>query len=619
MAKPPKKVSVTAAADTTVTTRAEQSNPGYRFIGNTPDASRVDSTTSSSALGTATEPVPRQPAIIVSEMPGSSGTTYSAAQRVTAWPETRLNELTPIGENTGLFIGPDQLTYAQIGNEGRFIVEQDLHGNYYVPLTFSPGIPGPVVTRVGGEASWRIEHPDWQPRQSARGTPAVPRTPVYLSSSDASTLTKADLATGAIRYNKLKQTFIDTADGTVMVRRNQNGEYQQAFATTSLSPDVFFEHIPGSLLWRQKTAANTLGEPAVTERTRPTAEPDDVTPGPSKRPRLDESTTLLQSNDATLATAEPTPFFWLSWGQLNKPAEDSIQLGWLHYPIVPVGSNPAPKLFFVQHPDFAPSRFDAFENMLQTAPSLQPVATFRIGSDPGEIRPGKRFFEKPLTRSVAEAFPDFSDFTARAVARKLFEVSDHSPVITGTGLIQIQAVLHQWKQKPFPATPVYADPLNMLTIAPSIDLQGKKIIPLPAQTEGNLQRLIFDPQRFSLEWKHYKTYPTDLNLRRLLGALLIRAGYDLYPLTHEHRKPTLVFKRDNHDQVFFLKLGSVEHVGLTHASGNELVEPGLPDRIGKDAFLALMSAQARNKVVWLIGGVLKVQSEPDSVFMLRER
>jgi hypothetical protein len=550
-------------------------------------------------------------------MPGSSGMTY--AYRVNAWPETRLNELTPIADSTGLFIGPDQRTYAQIGNEGRFIVERDLHGNYYVPLTFSPGIPGPVVTRAGSEASWRIQHPEWLPRQNPPGTSSVPRTPAYLSSSDASTLTKAELATGALRYNKLKQTFIDTAEGTVMVRRNQNGEYQQAFATTSLSPDVFFEHIPGSLLWRQKAPAKTLGESTVTERPSPTAEPRDATPGPSKRPRLDESTTLLPSSNTPPATAEPTPFFWLSWGQLNKPAEDSVQLGWLHYPIVPVGSNPTPKLFFVQHPEFVPRRFDAFEDMLQTAPSLQPVATFRIGSDPGEIHPGKRFFEKPLTLSVAEAFPDFSDFTARAVARKLFEVSDPSPVITGTGLVQIQAVLQQWKQKPFPATPAYADPLNMLTIAPSVDLQGKTLIPLPAQTEGDLQRLVFDPQKFSLEWNHYKTYPTDLNLRRLLGALLMRAGYDLYPLTHEHRKPTLVFRRENHDQVFYLKLGSVEHVGLTHTPGNELVDPSLPDRIGKDAFLALLTAQPKNKVIWLIGGVIKVQSEPDSVFIIRER
>jgi hypothetical protein len=620
MAKPPKKVAVTTAADSSVTTNPTHSNPGSHITRHTLDVSRVgaDSSPRPFAPDTAADSAPHQPAIVVSEMPGSHVDTYRAAHNAIAWPETRLSELTPLADNTGLFIGPDQRTYAQIGNEGRFIVERDLHGNYYVPLTFSPGIPGPVVTRSGSETSWRIQRPGWQPTQNPAGAPAVPQTPAYLSPGDASTLTKAEPATGAVRYNKLKQTFIDTAEGTVMVRKNKNGDYQQAFASSSVSPDVFFEQIPGTLLWRQRAASTIPGEPAVSERLRATAETTE--PSTSKRPRLDEPLAPLPPlRPATAKTDNPTPFFWLSWGHLHKPAVESVQLGWLHYPIVPAGSNATPKVYFVQHPEFVPSGFDAFENMLRNTPSLQPVATFRIGSDPGEIHPGKRFFETTLTRSVAEAFPDFSDFTARAVARKLFDVSDHLPFITGTGLIHIQAVLHQWKQKPFPTTPAYADPLNLLTIAPSVDLQGKRIIPLPVQTEGDLKRLTFDPQRFPLEWNHYKTYPTDLNLRRLLGALLIRAGYEVFPLTHEHRRPTLVFRREHHDQVFYLKLGSVEQVGLSHTPGNELTDPSLSARIGSDALLALMDAHSQNKVVWLIGGVLKVESQPDSVFILRER
>jgi hypothetical protein len=192
-------------------------------------------------------------------------------------------------------------------------------------------------------------------------------------------------------------------------------------------------------------------------------------------------------------------------------------------------------------------------------------------------------------------------------------------VITGTGLVNIQAVLHQWKQRPFPTAPAYADPLNMLAVAPAIDVGGKKIIPMLSQLDSELQRLTFDPKRFPTEWNHYKTYPTDLNLRRLLGALLVRSGYDVFPLTHEHRMPTLVFRRATHDQVYFMKLGAVEHVGLSHTPGNELADASLPDRIGNDAFVALTTATAQNKVVWLIGGVLKVESNPDSVFIIRER
>lgn len=623
MAKPPKKVSVTTAtADTTVTTRPAQSganaHPGIRVP--TAPLTGIDSTTGLTAAAT---PVTRSPAITVSEMPGLGSDAFSSARRAIAWPQQRLSELNPVAESPGLFTGPDQRTYAQIGNEGRFLVEQDLHGNYYVPLTFAPGVPGPLLTRSEGQANWQIQRPGWQSKRLRTETPATARQLTYLSPEDAHTLTRAELSPEGIRYNKLKQTFVDTAEGTVMVRKNPEGEYRYASATTRDKLDQAFEQIPGTLLWRQKAPAAVAADTPAVGASRPGTEPDEQLPGPSKRPRLDTSrspepllTATLDSNVPT----EQTPYFWLPWGHLNKPpVVESIQLGWLHYPIVPVGSNRTPKVYFVQHPDFVPARFDAFETMLRTAPSLQPVATFRIGNDPGELNPGKRFFEEPVAQSVASAFPDFSATTAWAVARTLYERADNSALITGTGLVNIQAVLHQWKHKPFSTAPAYADPLNMLAVAPAIDAGGKKLIPMPSQADNELQRLTFDPRRFPVEWNHYKTYPSDLNLRRLLGALLVRSGYDIFPLTHDHQRPTLVFRRKPHDQVYFLKLGSVEHVGLSHTPGNELADPDLPTRIGNEAFRTLTTATAHNKVTWLIGGVLKVASDPDSVFILRER
>ncbi|VVM56306.1 hypothetical protein [Pseudomonas fluorescens] len=616
MAKPPKKIPVTAAAETTVTTRPAQSGSGSRVTANLPDTltSGVDSTTGSQPPGTSTN---RPPAVIVNEIPD----TYRAARSAIAWPQDRLHELTPHGENTGLFTGPDQRTYAQIGSEGRFIVERDLQGNYYVPLTFAPGVPGPVLTKIEGQASWHIQRPGWQSTQSRSGTPATPQTLSYLAPDDAQTLTRAELSSGGIRYNKLKHTFVDTAEGTVMVRKNQQGDYQLTSATSRDLPEVFFEQIPGTVLWRLKKPDSPSTERPAEDRSRPIADADQAQPGPSKRARVDEPEDPVPPTSLdTSVPADQTPFFWLPWGHLNKPpVVESVQLGWFHYPIVPIGSNRNPKVYFVRHPDFAPAGFDAFEQMLRMAPLLQPVATFRIGNDPGEINPGKRFFDEPISQSVANAFPDFSDTTAYTVARKLFELADNSPKITGTGLINIQAVLHQWRQRPFGTAPAYADPLNMLSVAPSIDINGKKLIRMPSQVDGELQRLTFDPQRFPIEWNHYTTYPTDLNLRRLLGALLVRGGYDVFPLTHEHRMPTLVFRRESHDPIYFMKLGAVEHVGLSHTPGNELAEPSLPARIGKEAFVALTTANAQNKVVWLIGGVLKVESTPDSVFIIRER
>ncbi|WP_157720679.1 hypothetical protein [Pseudomonas granadensis] len=490
-----------------------------------------------------------------------------------------------------------------------------------MPMTFAPGVAGPALVKVDGHASWQIRRPVWASAQTLRTSTDTPQRLVYLSPEDANTLTRADLSTDGIRYNKHKQAFVDTAEGTVMVRKNPQGAYQYASATSRNTPDRIFEQIAGTLLWRQK-AAPVLAARISSGAPRRIADLEPVA-GPSKRARIDPSEqpdAAPTSSFKADASAEQTPFFWLPWGHLNKPpVVESVQLGWFHYPIVPVGSNRTPKVYFVQHPDFMPARFDAFEQMLRTEPSLQPVATYRIGNEPGEIHPGKRFFEEPISQSVANTFPDFSAATAWAVARKLFELADNSAVITGTGLINIQAVLHQWKQKPFPTAPVYADPLNMLAVAPSIDVGGKKLIPMPSQSDSELQRLTFDPQRFSIEWNHYKTYPTDLNLRRLLGALLVRSGYDIFPLTYEHRQPTLVFRRAGHEPVYFLKLGSVGQAGLSHTPGNELADPSLPSRIGSDAFSALNTAVTQGKVIWLIGGVLKVESNPDSVFIIRER
>ena len=56
------------------------------------------------------------------------------------------------------------------------------------------------------------------------------------------------------------------------------------------------------------------------------------------------------------------------------------------------------------------------------------------------------------------------------------------------------------------------------------------LIELLPQVEGELQRLTFDPQHFAFEWRHYSADPSDYNLRRLVGALLILGAILLYAL-----------------------------------------------------------------------------------------
>ncbi|WLH37384.1 hypothetical protein PSH79_08785 [Pseudomonas sp. FP2196] len=623
MAKPPKKISGSIDADKPVKSATPVPDPpsGHPRLTNPPETYLSGSElTPDIPFSNATKgPDALLPRVVINEMPAPHIESYQSASGEIAWPKERYAELVPFGTETGLYKGPDARIYAEIGAEGRFLVEQNPQGVYHVPLSFAPGVPGPILAKIAGQPRWRIERPGWQ------SPPKPSQSPPYIAPELATLLTRAELSADGIRYDKHKKTYVDLAEGTVMVGKNRAGVYQETSASELSPSGAEVELIPGMKLWRRKAQDLPREQTPPASAPHPAAESDEPTPHPGKRPRLDEAQDTAHSPTAdTAPSPDQTPYFWLSWGLLNQPTSgESVQLGWLHYPIVPMGTAPnrLPKVYFLQHPEFAPAHFDAFEHMLQQAPSLQPVATFRIGHEPGEVRPGKRFFEKPLSQSVAETFVDFSAFTSRAVARRIFELSDDSPVITATGLINIQAVLHQWNQKPFPTTPAFADPMNMLPVASIIEADGIKAIKLKPQVEGELQRLTFDPQHFAFEWKHYKTDPTDYNLRRLIGALLIRSGYDVFPLTHEHRRPALVFRRESHDKVFFLTLGVIQHDVVVHHTvpGTELADPALPDRIGSAAHLALKTAQAQNNVVWLIGGVLKTEPDADSVFILRER
>lgn len=107
-----------------------------------------------------------------------------------------------------------------------------------------PGVAGPLLVKNEGLASWRIERPGGHATQTPASTSGTAQAPTYLLPDDARSLTKAEASTDGLRYNKLKQTFVDTAEGTVRVRKNPEGQYQQAFATTHEAPEIFSSEFP---------------------------------------------------------------------------------------------------------------------------------------------------------------------------------------------------------------------------------------------------------------------------------------------------------------------------------------------------------------------------------------
>ncbi|MCW8278387.1 hypothetical protein IMF27_24780 [Pseudomonas sp. PCH199] len=299
---------------------------------------------------------------------------------------------------------------------------------------------------------------------------------------------------------------------------------------------------------------------------------------------------------------------------------ESLEINGLHYRVVPQGSPERTGIAFLEHPRFSPSRYEAFEQMLHDDPSLQPRWAVKKNGQ-WEVLENRFPFDKSLTGYVAETFRDFSDASLNDVARTLFNRANHSDVINSQGLMVLKQTFRNWADASSARIPrqELADPLLMLPVITRTTNTGWLALP-PSDAAGALRRLDFAPNHFSTEWNNFNADPSNYNLKRLVGSVLVRNGYEAFPLTIEHRGPTLVFTRANHDTVFFLKLGRVDGYAIRDITppGNELSDPNLTARIGVPARTALLTAYAQNKVVWLLGGTQTTSSGWQSVFIIRE-
>jgi hypothetical protein len=554
--------------------------------------------------------------IVVTDIPVSGASAIEVTSNVISWPRHQIDQLFPI-DDTGLFMSAEQKLYADTGEERLLRIEPNAKGKYQVPSRSTPDQPGPILSKIPGEPRWRIE-------RQGLDTSANGKT-VFMQPSDASAkqtlqvilpvlaekLTKADAK--GLRYDKLKRTYVDVVEeGTVLVRRNVKGEYQ-ATTTSELVPSgPVLECIEGMTLWQRKPQ-----QPAQLSAT------DDSGPGPSKRPRLGDDIEHAETEAIIDPVNVPTttnPYLWASWGKTTKPyTVESIQIGQLYYPIVPQGplADKLP-LAFIQHPQFAPSRFEAFERMLQEAPDLQPVLTYRSGPAPRRVNGAIRNFEKPLAHYVANTFKNFTDQTSRVVAKRLFELSSDDGEINGSGLARMMQTFRHWEGKSTLSTFGIGDPLDMLPITASSDV-SRRIVPLlPPESVKTLQQLNFTS---SSHWKIYANDQTAMNLKTLFVNILNDSGYDtLTPDAVTHLN-TLVFKRPNHPKVYFLKLGRVatDAIEIRTPLIPELDDPLLIKQMSTEIHQTLVAADARNDVVWLIGGVQHPSGRSPSIFIIRER
>ncbi|MET0778651.1 MAG: hypothetical protein ABWZ65_24545 [Pseudomonas mandelii] len=619
MAKPPKRVSTSNTSDTSTTlprsspedSRVRGGDHAAAIGGPLGDANPVtDANVSSSSQST----LPRQP-VVVTDLPVNATNAAEIAAKMISWPRNKVDELYKIAD-TGLFMSRRQQLYADIGEEGIFLIKANARGEYQVPLPFAPDQPGPILKKVPDRPQWRIVREGMV--LPTASVPARPETLEILPPHLADKLTPPDA--NGLRYDKLRRTYVDLVEeGTVLVRKNTDGNYQ-ASSTSELTPSgPVLEGIDGMTLWQRK-AINTTA-----------SDTEDSGPTPGKRPRLDENAEAsdpVADNDNPAATLNENPYLWASWGKITKPdSVESIKIGQLHYPIVPKGpmADQLP-LVFIQHPGFAPSRFEAFERMLHEAPSLQPVATsHQAGTNTRKVDGAARLFEKSLTQQVADVYKGFTEPTSRAVAKRLFELSNESQVFNGTGLARMKQTFRYWDGKSTIGVPRLGDPLDMLPVASGSE-GARRIVELHApDSVVPLQQLNFRPDS-TPAWQFYAELPNGPGrLSLFLASILGHNGYKVFlPASAENVQltpPTLVFKRPNHNKVYFLKLGRVETdaIEIMPPSIPELADPQLRARVGAEAHQLLLTADAKGDVVWLIGGVQHLLAGNPAVFIIKER
>ena len=620
MAKPPKTLATYHSADSSTHLRSSPDDTPVRgapfsSIGRPAQETGQRPTTDVSTLSPETGL--HQP-IIVINMPPSGIGAVEAPSHPLSWPPHQIDQLFRIGD-TGLFMSAEQKLYADRGNNELLRVEPNAQGVYQVP---SPSAlwPGPTLVKIPGEPRWRYERqgPDssleGHPVSMQRSGAATRHTLAAIAPTLAEKLTRPDA--NGLRYDKLKRSYVDVVEeGTVLARKNANGEYQATTASELTPSGPVLENIEGLTLWQRKPLS-------VESTARPQA-PEDTGPGPGKRPRLNKEVEPAgpEANiDPVTSTTNPTPYLWASWGKTTKPdTVESIQIGQLHYPIVPRGLL-ADKLpfAFLQHPQFAPSRFEAFERMLHEAPELQPVLTYRDGNDVQKVNGANRVFDKPLAQQVADRFQHFTDQSSRVVATRLFELASDAGEINGSSIARLMQTFRHWDGKSTQGVSGVGDPLDMLPVAASSDA-SRRIVPLLApESVKTLQQLNFTPPD---NWTIYANKQTAKNLKALFINILDKSGYDTLTPDAVTHLDTLVFKRPNHPKVYFMKLGRVEteNIAIRTPLTLELQDPLLINQMSAEMHRTLVAAHARNDVVWLIGGVQHLPTKSPSTFILRER
>ncbi len=512
-----------------------------------------------------------------------------------SWPVEQAHLLKPHASIEGFHVDAKGRIYAFL-EEGRYVrAELDSHGDYQIPWPAVPGVTAPLLKKVAGQPHWQVEA-DWYSTQ-----PAPLQTPTFLEPQLAARLSRPELSPDAIRYNKLKHSFVDTADGTVMVRKDPEG-YHQASANGLDSPHIRFERIAQTSLWRIKPQ-----EPASQNTRRPAPEPQEPIAGPSKRPRLQ-------------AENDPAPHLdtrqWRAWGKDSKPWGESIEIDGKHYQIVRQWMESDHHLAFIEHPDYSPTSYNDFEQMLQTTPQRQPMGVVKNNGN-WTVLDNRLPFEKSFTRYVADTYPSLSADSVDTVARRMFREANSGDLVHSMGLHTLFEVFHHWtyKNSQLSPRPDLLDPMLLILEKPH---RLEKV----TRTSSRSSRLSYDPQHFPLEWAQHSASPATFNLWDVFNGTLRRDGYKVSETFRTSEKDWLLFSREGSESIYLMRFADIQNDAIARGPF------GPPSQsVRREAFLRQLGSADKQlllkhidqkSVIYLIGAKEQPPGSAPGVIVVRE-
>ncbi|VVN66956.1 hypothetical protein PS718_00159 [Pseudomonas fluorescens] len=527
----------------------------------------------------------------------------------------------------GLYWTPEGERYALLKDGGYYRADPYDDGDYQIPWPDVPGVTPPILKKVEGKPYFDLEAEWYRAERTTVGSTApvvtAARSPVptYLDPELADSLSSPERSPEALRYNRLGQMFVDTPDGTVMVRRTDH-VYHQASATGADSLDIQFDRSGDTLRWHRVESDTLSRQENLPSTSRQAADDMDGRPGPSKRARPNEEPSSLVLPARTLPADD-----WRAWGADTRPLTgESIEIDGKHYRIFnrPTSSsltadvdnifNYAEAYLIPPHP--LAENFAAFEQMLRTAPQLQPRHAVRAYFSEWRVSDGL-IFDKPLTQYIADIYPYMSENSASRIANATFNRANSGKALSSAGLKELSSIL-----KPENATPRYIrqlvinvhrhDPLSFLSSLPR-DIDN--YIQMPFASADGVQRIEFDSKRFPLAWAMAKSGAVEHQI--IYREILEHAGYSVSRTFRRTAGDALMIKRSSDNILYIMFFNRFSNGRAEGIDNNTWLRSMLRRKVHTSDELELKRGLQHKKVIYLSGDLEELNNQQGSLIITR--